>query len=283
MSEEEINTHANLVDLTADGGQGVVKGWMEGTKLYVASPGETYFPVISAGFLMGYTNVERINFNNINTSLVQSMASLFYGDSSLLSIDLSNFDISSVTTMQAMFANCSSLTSVDLSMLHAGNITNIASIFVGCTNLTVANLSGLGSDYLTAAYSMFSDCTNINTMMMSGFNFGSASLSGAFSGITSLEILDLSDVDISNVTAMNGMVNNDSNLTTIYVSNTWNVTNVTNSDGLFWGCTSLVGGNGTRYIDKANAAESGDTSYHDITYAVIDTPSTPGYLTLKTN
>ena len=40
---------------------------------------------------------------------------------------------------------------------------------------------------------------------------------------------------------------------------------------IFTGCTSLVGGNGTTF----------DSSKTDKTMAVIDTPSTPGYLTLK--
>ncbi len=52
---------------------------------------------------------------------------------------------------------------------------------------------------------------------------------------------------------------------------------------MFTGCTSLVGSNGTRYIDKANAAQPGDNSYGDKTYAVIDAAIHEGYLTLKTN
>ena len=46
---------------------------------------------------------------------------------------------------------------------------------------------------------------------------------------------------------------------------------MTNSSSMFSRCTSLVGGNGTTY----------SSSHVDKTYARIDTPSTPGYLTLK--
>ena len=86
---------------------------------------------------------------------------------------------------------------------------------------------------------------------------------------------------VFNTTNTSGMFANNSHLTTIYVSNTWNVSNVTGSGDMFNGCTSLVGGNGTRYIDKANAAEPGDNSYKDKTYAVIDDATHEGYLTLK--
>jgi hypothetical protein len=42
---------------------------------------------------------------------------------------------------------------------------------------------------------------------------------------------------------------------------------------IFDGCTSLVGGNGTVF----------DSTKIDKAMAVIDTPTTPGYLTLKTS
>ena len=46
---------------------------------------------------------------------------------------------------------------------------------------------------------------------------------------------------------------------------------VASSSYMFYGCTSLVCGNGTIY----------NSSHVDATYARVDTPSTPGYLTLK--
>ena len=40
---------------------------------------------------------------------------------------------------------------------------------------------------------------------------------------------------------------------------------------MFFGCTSLVGGNGTKF----------DASHIDSEYARVDTNDTPGYFTLK--
>jgi len=54
----------------------------------------------------------------------------------------------------------------------------------------------------------------------------------------------------------------------IYVSNLWNVDNVSNSYNMFGGCNNIVGNNGTTY----------DNYKIDKTMAVVDTASTPGYL-----
>ena len=58
-------------------------------------------------------------------------------------------------------------------------------------------------------------------------------------------------------------------LKTIYVSNLWNTGKVTYHNKMFSGCTSLVGGNGTKY----------NSSYIDKTYARIDKKGARGYLT----
>ena len=69
-----------------------------------------------------------------------------------------------------------------------------------------------------------------------------------------------------------------SKLTSLYVSEYnsetkkgWTKENVTSSSSMFYKCSNLVGGNGTKY----------NFSYIDATYARIDTASTPGYLTKK--
>ena len=110
-------------------------------------------------------------------------------------------------------------------------------------------------------------------------------------------LLDLSDLNVSNVTDMSNLVNYtwivtvdltgwdtrnvtdmtemfcDSNyITTIYASESFVTTNVTKSDRIFYSDygRSFVGGNGT----TSNGSE-------DITYARIDKPGQPGLFTKK--
>jgi surface protein len=90
-----------------------------------------------------------------------------------------------------------------------------------------------------------------------------------------LETLDLSNWNTSNVTDMEYMFSNCTNLTTIYVGSNWTTSNVENSNSMFQNCTSLVGGNGTTY-NSSNPSNK--------TYARVDGgTSSPGYLTLKSN
>ena len=304
MSEEMINTHANLIDLTADSGQGVVKGWIENNKLYIASPGVTYFPVDSSGLFNGFSGVTNINFNNIDTSVVTNMAGFFSDCRNLTNLDLSNFDMHNVQMMNSMFVFCNSLINLDLSSLNTTSVTNMSTMFMECSNLISVDLSGLGGNNLMGIGDMFSGCTNLKEINMQFFNFGTAFLRGTngspfynlssvekinlsnavttnvnymelmFSGCSSLTTLDISSFDTGKVTSMGGMFNGCTSLTTIYVGNNWDtskLTSSTSSTDMFKDCTLLVGGNGTVY----------DSTIVDKTRAVIDTPSTPGYLTMK--
>ncbi|MBO7079652.1 MAG: BspA family leucine-rich repeat surface protein, partial [Bacilli bacterium] len=274
MKEENINTHSNLIDLTASGGEGVVKAWIENNKLYIASPGATWFPVDSSGLLSNFDAVTTINFNNINTSQVTNMMGMISHLPLLTSIDLSKFDTSNVTTMSAMFTGNTSLQSIDLSNLDVGNLTNMVAMFDGCTNLVSVNLSNLNTTNLTYLNSTFSSCSSLTTVNLTNFNTTNVtSYTNMFGGCTSLTTLDLSSFTISSGSSVHAMFTNDSSLTTIYVSNLWNPNNLAGY-GIFEGCTSIVGGSGTTY----------DSSHVDDDYAKVDGgQSNPGYLTLKTN
>jgi hypothetical protein len=61
-------------------------------------------------------------------------------------------------------------------------------------------------------------------------------------------------------------------LKTIYVGTGWNTNKVEESKEMFWGCTSLVGGKGTKY----------DSEFVDVARAKIDGgKDEPGYFTAK--
>ena len=94
-----------------------------------------------------------------------------------------------------------------------------------------------------------------------------------FSRCYKLTSLDLGSFDTSKVTEMNDMFRSCSALQTIYVGDGWRLTDmaIANSNNMFDGCTSLVGGKGTTY----------DPSHVDASYAHIDRSSNPGYLTDK--
>lgn len=209
MSEEMINTHSDAIDITEEGGQGLVKAWVDGTKLYIASPGTTYFPVNSEALLTSFTNVTKYDFNNIDTSEVENMKSMFSANSSLSYINIDTFDTSNVTTMYEMFSGCSSLTSLDLSYLDTSSVTTMVGMFASCSNLESVNLSGLGSDVLTGFNGAFYGCSNLKNVNMSEFNFGlMTALNGVLmtSGTNQIETVNFKGADMRNSTSVGGMI-----------------------------------------------------------------------------
>ena len=118
--------------------------------------------------------------------------------------------------MGGMFYKCSSLTTLDLSNFDTSKVTNMNTMFTGCSSLVTLNLSNFNTSKVTDMGGMFALCS-------------------------SLINVDLSSFDTSKVTAMNQMFREDAKLKTIYVSDKWNVGNVTNSNSMFSQCNSLVG------------------------------------------
>ena len=160
--------------------------------------------------------------------------------------------------MMSMFNGCSGLTELDVTTFNTSEVTDMRSMFYDCSGLTELDLSNFDTSQVTTM-------GTINTY----------SLDGMFGNCSKLTELDLSSFDTSNVTDMNEMFKNCSTLTTIYVSEYdettgkgWTTSAVTDSYDMFWGCTKLVGQNGTAY----------SISYRDKTYARIDKSGQPGYL-----
>ena len=239
MSEDKINKHANLIDLTASGGSGVVKAWIDNNELFIASPGETYFPVDSRRLFINYTNVTEINFYNVNTSLVTNMQEMFLSDTSLTSIDLHSFDTSHVTSMIAMFNTCQSLTTLDLSYLDTSSLVNTTSLVAGATNLKYLNLNNFGSNYITDAAYMFSINNSLEVIKMRGFNFGATtSLVSTFSNAPNVRSIDLSNANTTNVTSMQAMFNALEKLEEVKFDGI-DTSNLTNMTGMFYRCISL--------------------------------------------
>lgn len=138
-----------------------------------------------------------------------------------------------------------------LNNFNTSNVTNMSSMFGYCSYLTQLDLSNFDTSNVTNMCDMFNSCGQLVDLNLSNFN-------------------------TLNVTDMGYMFAYCNSLETIYVSSLWTTESLNleewGGDFIFGGCYNLVGGNGTVF----------DENYTDQTYARIDTPSTPGYLTLKT-
>lgn len=215
------------------------------------------------------SSLKELDVSNFNTSMVKTMTGMFLGCKSLIKLDLSNFDTSNVTDMSSIFQECTNLKELNLSSFNTSNVTNMRSMFQNCGSLTNIDVSNFDTSKVVNMSNMFSgvivrtlDLLNFDTSkvtIMSGM-FGDAKIlsinlssfdtssvtdmSSMFYGCENLTKLDLSNFDTSKVTKTGspyGMFYGCSNLKTIYVSDLWNMSNVTNSENMFRDCRLLTG------------------------------------------
>ena len=195
-----------------------------------------------------------------NYTGLTSTAYWFYGCSKMTTISgIENLKTQNVTDMYDMFCACSSLTSLDLSSFNTQNVTDMGAMFCGCSSLTSLNLSSFNTQNVTSMVSMFDGCSSLTSLNLSSFN-------------------------TQNVTDTRWMFYDCSSLKTIVVGGEWSTTKVIKSGSMFAGCTSLVGGDGTKfnsnYIDKtkAYAGQGGYLTLKDggtkEAYAVLSTDQT---------
>ncbi len=162
-----------------------------------------------------YWYVSTIDLNKIDTSYMTDMGDMFNGCSALRSLDLSSFNTANVTSMSSMFTGCSALRSLDLSSFNTANVTSMSSMFSDCSDLRSLDLSSFNTANVTDMSVMFYDCGSLST-------------------------LDLSTFNTANVTYMGGLFTFDTQLSQIYVSNKWTVSNLSDKEsGMFGYCSSL--------------------------------------------
>lgn len=259
-------------------------------------------PVISMKNMFSYSNVKSIDLSSFNTSNVTNMTYMFRNNKAT-TLDVSNFDTSNVTNMMGIFQesqatsiiglnnfntskvfdmsdmfNDSKATTLDVSSFDTSNVTEMYRMFNGSKATSIIGLNNFNTSKVTNMNSMFGG--SALTLDLSSFDTSNVTdMSWMFAGFAGTT-LDLSSFNTSNVTSMAKMFSNSANLTTIFVSDKFDISNVYFLDlgggeaNMFTGCYNLVGGNGTKYDSS---------SYNDNKYAHIDTDDTPGYFTLKEN
>ena len=209
-----------------------------------------------------------LDVSNFDTSNVTNMGAMFEY-SQVTSLDVSNFDTSKVTDMSYMFSS-SKVTILDVSNFNTSNVTNMSGMFNG-SKATKLDVSDFDTSSVTDMEGMFAG-SQATTLDLNNFDTSNVTNMSSMFSFCQATSIDLSSFDTSKVTDMHYMFSNSTNLKTIYASNKFNTDAVTSSTEMFYDCTSLVGGAGTRY----------DANHVDKTYARIDGgTSNPGYFTAK--
>jgi len=176
--------------------------------LYIQAEGKIKINPIASYFA---TYQEVYGLENVDTSEVVDMSSMFLNMKSMTDLDVSNFDTSNVTDMSNMFSRLSNLTSLDISHFDTRNVTNMMWMFNGMRSLTSLDLSNF-------------DTTNVTNMRH------------MFNGMYSLTNLNLSSFDTSNATDMQSMFQYNRNLTNIVYGNNFIKNSELNINYMYYQC-----------------------------------------------
>lgn len=184
---------------------------------------------------------EIIGIEDWNTSLVDTMATMFQQCASLLNLNLAKWNIGSVNNMKAMFSSCASLTTIgDTSNWETTSATDMGGMFYGCTSLKILDVSNWDVSKVKNFSGMFSCSSDygttpmiIDTLDVSNWNTSSATdMNSMFYGCKGPGSIDVSGWDVSKVKTFDHMFAH--SYLTIGDISKWNVsTECTNLNAIF--------------------------------------------------
>lgn len=216
----------------------------------------------------GCSGLTALNVSGFDTKNVTTLRQMFRECSGLTTLDVSGFDTKNVTNMDGMFCDCFGLTSLNITGFNTQNVTDMGYIFCGCSGLTSLDVTGFDTQNVTDIESMFFNCSKLTTLDVSGLdtknvtnmnymfyncsgltmldvsNFNTKNvkrMDGMFAKCSKLTSLDLTNYDTKNVESMRMLFFDCNKLATIYVSDKFVTTNVTDGENMFTICRALEG------------------------------------------
>ena len=211
----------------------------------------------------------------LNAPHLTTMKSLFYKNYHITKLNLPKFVSPALTDTSFMFYQLAKeITAINVDGLDTQNVEDMSDMFES-VQFDRGSLGGsfapkFKTTSLKNMYGMFYnisvDHLDLTALDVSNVTNMEYTLSSAY-----FTTIDLTGWNTSNVENMKRLFYGSNYLTTIYASDSFVTTKVTQSDDLFYmfGNDNLVGGNGTHAAGQ------------DITYARIDRPGKPGAFTLK--
>lgn len=211
----------------------------------------------------------------LNAPHLTTMKSLFHKNYHITKLNLPKFVSPALTDTSFMFFQLDKeITAIDVNGLDTQNVEDMSEMFEGL-KFDRGSLGGIfapkfKTTSLKNMYGMFY-AMNVDHLDLTAFDVSNVTNMEYTFGNAYFITIDLTGWNTSNVENMKYLFYNSWYITTIYASDSFVTTKVTQSDDLFYlgGYDNLVGGNGTHAAGQ------------DITYARIDRPGKPGAFTLK--
>ena len=212
-----------LTDLSNDR-DGSIVGWLEDDGVYKVSTQKKGQKIIfnedCSGMFYGgefccddielskrnESEMKEVCFNNVDTSHVTNMGSMFDHCKQLIKLDLSNFDTSNVTIMHSMFEGCSKLEHLDLSTFDTQNVVDMSEMFSCCRNLKELDLSSFDTSNVMSMFQMFDGCKQLKSLDLSRFNtYKVKTMAWMLAFCMNLESLKLNKCKLHNAVNLDGI------------------------------------------------------------------------------
>ncbi len=270
------------VDAIIDWGDGTASAVTEGFPTHTyATAGDYAIKVYGAADLIGLVDTEPeakyATFNACLTAITNWGEGDFKRFGFVECVNLTSVannatenTFANVTSMGNMFYGCIGLESISVTSFKTTNITDMSGLFKGCTALANITATNMDTSNVKNMSGMFQNCTSLKSFP--GTNWNTTALEDAsymFAGDTGFVTMMFYNIESDNLRNTTGMFSGMTNLTTIFVTENLNTSNVTASENMFYGSTKLQGGAITDY----------DSSKTDISMANIDKVKDPGYFT----
>lgn len=187
------------------------------------------------------SSLSEINLDNVDTSLVTDMSNMFSGKVNLTELNLSSFDTSSVTNMNSMFSE-TLFDCLDLSNFNISNVSNFECMLKNCKNLKVFKLSQSKfppNETEVTMREMFSGCTSIEVLDLSNIKLKKIkTIEKAFYNMSSLKELNICNFRTNSDVSMSHVFYQAANLEILDVSNI-DLSKTTDWHNAFINCAKL--------------------------------------------
>ena len=198
-----------------------------------------------------------LDVTHFNTEKVTDMGCMFSSCMALESLDVTHFNTENVTIMGFMFGNCRSLTKLDVTHFNTEKVTDMSFMFSGCKNLKSLDVTHFNTANVKNMKWMFNYCPQLTSLDVTHFNTANVTdMADMFSNCSSLTSLDLSSFNTEEVTYMAEMFFQCYSLATIYVSDKFVTSRVTNGNLMFSECKKLKG-----FLEYKDKTENYDHYY----------------------
>lgn len=242
------------------------------------------------------TSLKQADLNSWNISNAINLRATFYRCQQLVELKIDKWDVSKVKNFASIFGYCSNVEALNLKEWKTSSAETFYAMFDGCTHVKTLDVSNFDTSKVYSLAWMYSGTWNLNNIIgMENWNVNNVSSADHMFSVTHVSTLELPDFTQSRIRDITSMfkdnyyleslnltklpMNRITNLKnafldcrklkTIYVQNDYIPKSVI-AQGTFNGCTSLVGGSGTKY----------DPTFIDSTAARIDGGiNSPGYFT----